>query len=203
MNEITTLIRRELNSAPTELTVDQFVDMIMEDIESAKSTYLALTTQKGNAQYEKDKQAYLKRREEEIAKIIKRSYEIYKREYYRLRYVEREIARWPEEYKRSYWHEPKHLTYVDWSMKPWDNGTSSINFSRGKDIVRNFFENRFKEDFNNKYFSQCRGWEIVLTQRPYFKLILSPELEQEWKDDEHRLADAISRFYTGSNYWGD
>lgn len=203
MRDFTTLVRRELTSSPTTLTVEQFVEMIMEDIETAKKTYFEMTSKRAEERYEADKKSYMERRVREIEKIITNSYKKYTREYYRLRWVEKEISKWPEEYKRNYWHTPDTLTYVDWSMKPWENGTSSINFSRGEDIVMDFFKNRFNEDFKNKYFSQCSGWEIVVTQRPYFKLILSPELEAEWEADEKHLADAISRFYAGSNYWGD
>ena len=203
MRDYTVLTRRELTSAPTTLSVEQFVEMIMEDIETAKKTYFEMTSKRAEERYEADKKRYAEQRAQEIEKIIKRSYAKYQREYYRLRWVEKEIARWPEEYKRNYWHNPDTLTYVDWSMKPWENGTSCISFNRGEDIVRDFFKNRFTADFNNKYFSQCLGWEIVITQRPYFKLILSPELEAEWEADEKHLADAISRFYAGSNYWGD
>ena len=203
MRDYTVLTRRELTSAPTTLTVEQFVEMIMEDIETAKKTYFELTSKRAEERYEADKKRYAEQRAQEIEKIIKRSYAKYQREYYRLRWVEKEIAKWPEEYTRKYWHNPSTLTYIDWSMKPWENGTSCISFNRGEDIVRDFFKNRFTADFNNKYFSQCLGWEIVITQRPYFKLILSPELEAEWAADEKRLSDAISRFYAGSNWWGD
>lgn len=203
MRDYTVLTRRELTSASTTLSVEQFVEMIMEDIETAKKTYFELTSKRAEERYEADKKQYAGQRARKIEKIIERSYAKYQREYYRLRWVEKEIARWPEEYTRKYWHNPDTLTYVDWSMKPWENGTSSISFSRGEDIVRDFFKSRFAEDFKNKYFSQCSGWEIVVTQRPYFKLILSPELEAEWEADEKRLSDAISRFYAGSNYWGD
>jgi hypothetical protein len=203
MRDYTVLTRRELTSAPTTLSVEQFVEMIMEDIENAKKTYFEMTSKRAEERYEADKKQYAEQRAQEIEKIIEKSYVKYQREYYRLRWVEKEIARWPEEYTRKYWHNPDTLTYVDWSMKPWENGTSCISFSRGEDIVRDFFKNRFTDDFNNKYFSQCLGWEIVITQRPYFKLILSPELEAEWEADEKRLSDAISRFYATSSYCGD
>ena len=203
MREFTTLVRRELTSSPTTLTVEQFVEMIMEDIETAKKTYFEMTSKRAEERYEADKKSYMEKRAKAFETIIANSYKKYTREYYRLRWVEKEIAKWPEEYERKYWHNPDTLTYVDWSMKPWENGTSCISFSRGEDVVRSFFEYQFKDSFKNKYFSQCSGWEIVVTQRPYFKLILSPELEAEWAADEKRLSDAISRFYAGSNWWGD
>jgi hypothetical protein len=175
----------------------------MEDIETAKKTYFEMSSKRAEERYEADKASYMRKRAKAIETIIANSYKKYTREYYRLRWVEKEISKWPEEYERNYWHNPDTLTYVDWSMKPWENGTLCISFNRGEDIVRDFFKNRFNEDFKNKYFSQCLGWEIVVTQRPYFKLILSPELEAEWEADEKRLSDDISRFYAGSNYWGD
>lgn len=204
MIEITTLTRRELTANPTTLTSNEFVDMIMQDIENAKKTYFDITTRKADARHERNKQEYLKRREEKIAAIIKQSYEKYTREYYRKHWVEKELAKWPEEYKRSYWDKGEELTYVDWSMEPWKNGTYSVSLiRRTEEEIREFFANCFNDDFNNKYFSQCMGWEIVVNQRPYFRLILSPELQAEWDADEKRLCDSINRFYSNSNYWGD
>lgn len=204
MIEITTLTRRELTTNPTTLTSNEFVDMIMQDIENAKAAYFDITTRKADARHERNKQEYLKRREEKIAAIIKQSYEKYTREYYRKRWVEKELAKWPEEYKRNYWDKGEELTYVDWSMEPWKNGTYSVSLiRRTEEEIREFFANCFNDDFNNKYFSQCMGWEIVVNQRPYFRLILSPELQAEWDTDEKKLCDAINRFYSNSNYWGD
>ena len=89
-------------------------------------------------------------------------------------------------------------------MEPWNNGTSSVSLTRNSEEgIRKFFENKFKQDYNNKYFSQCTGWEIVCTCRPRVKLILSPELEAQWKEDERKLGEAISRFYGRSKYCGD
>lgn len=204
MRDVTTLVRREIEGTPANLTVEQFVEMVMADIEVAKQTYFEKTSQEAEARYERDKKDYFERRNKAIEKIKEESYKKYTREYYRLRWVEKEIAKWPEEYKRGYWHKGEELTYVDWSMRPWEMGTSSISLNRRTDEeVREFFVDMFKNDFDNKYFSQCNGWEIVISQRPYFKLILSEELENEWRSDEKRLSDSVARFYSGSNYWGD
>ena len=204
MKDMTTLVRREIEGTPVNFTVDQFVEMIMQDIETAKQTYFEKTSQEAEARYERDKKDYFERRNKAIQKIKEESYKKYTREYYRLRWVEKEIANWPEEYKRGYWHKGEELTYVDWSMEPWKNGTYSISLNRRtNEEVRGFFADMFKNDLDNKYFSQCNGWEIVVNQRPFFKLILSEELENAWKADEKKLCDAINRFYAGSNYWGD
>ena len=203
MTEIKTLTRRELTANPTTLTSNEFVDMIMQDIETAKKTYFEMTSKDAEARYERDKKLYLDKREKDIAQIIEASYKKYTKEFYRKRWVEKQLEKFPEEYKRNFWHEPKELTYIDWSMKPWENGTSCISFDRGEEQVRKFFERVFEADFNNKYFSQCMGWEIVVNYRPSVKLILSEELEAQWKEDERKLGEAISRFYRGSKYWGD
>lgn len=204
MTEITTLSRRELTANPTTLTSNEFVDMIMQDIETAKKTYFEITSRKADERYERNKSDYLVRRYNAIDRIISQSFEKYKREYYRKRWVEKELAKWPEEFKRESWYEGEDLKYVDWSMEPWRNGTKSISLCRStEEDIREFFANCFNDDFNNKYFSQCMGWEIVINQRPYFRLILSPELQAEWDADKKRLSDSINRFYSNSNYWGD
>jgi hypothetical protein len=61
----------------------------------------------------------------------------------------------------------------------------------------------YDEAIKNKYFLQCTGWSIVEDFSTEFRFHLSDELQAEWKADEKKLADDISRFYAGSNYWGD
>jgi hypothetical protein len=57
---------------------------------------------------------------------------------------------------------------------------------------------------NNKYLHGCTGWCIVFDKYDhYLKLELSEELEAQWKEDERKLGEAISRFYRGTTYWGD
>lgn len=204
MIETTTLSRRNLKFSPTALSAKEFVDMIMQDIETAKKTYFEMTSKDAEARYEREKKDYAKQRNNAISKLISQSFEKYKKEYYRQRWLKKEIAKWPEELKRSYFHNGEHLTFIDWSMEPWNNGTSSVSLTgNSEEGIRKFFENKFKQDYNNKYFSKCTGWEIVCTCRPRVKLILSPELEAQWKEDERKLGEAISRFYRGTNYWGD
>lgn len=204
MTETTTLSRRDLGFNPTALSANEFVNMIMQDVETAKQTYFEITSRKAEERYERDKKDYFERREKAIAKIVEDSYKKYTIERYRLRWVEKESSKWPMEFKKTYWHKPEELTYVDWSMKPWKMGTSCISFTRNTaDEVKEFFKDMFLNDYNNKYFSRCTGWEIVVNQRPYFKPILSDELEAEWKADEKRLYDSINHFYSNSNYWGD
>lgn len=204
MTETTTLSRRDLGFSPTALSANEFVNMIMHDIADAKEAYLEISTRDAEAAYERDKKNYIERRNKAINKIMEESFVKYKREYYRQQWLKKELAKWPAKLERSHWHNPDHLTYIDWSMKPWEMGTKSVSLVRNtEEEIKEFFRNRFKEDFDNKYFSQCMGWEIVVNQRPYFRLILSPELQAEWNADEKRLSDSVTRFYSGSNYWGD
>ena len=69
MKDMTTLVRREIEGTPVNFTIDQFVEMIMLDIETAKQTYRDITTKEANARYERDKNDYFERRNKEIEKI--------------------------------------------------------------------------------------------------------------------------------------
>ena len=195
-------ITREFNKSASEITKEEFIQMMLEDIESAKIAFRKWSDEIAEATYQRDNEEYIVKRAEKIEKIIAESYKLYKREFYRLRWVEREIAKLPEVLiAKSYRHEGRDLTSIDWDIKPWYNGCSCIMFNKH---IENTLGHLYNEAIKNKYFLQCTGWSIVESlSTAEFKLHLSAELQEQWKADEHSLAESISRFYEGCTYWGD
>ena len=198
-------ITREFDKSASEITKEEFIQMMLEDIESAKIAFRKWTDEIAKATYQKDNEEYIIKRAEKIEKIIADSYKLYKREFYRLRWVEKEIAKLPEVLVvQSYRHEGRDLTSICWDIKPWDNSCSRIMSDHIKDTMLYTLGHLYNDAIKNKYFVQCSGWSIVGDpSSAEFKLHLSADLQEQWTADEHKLAENIARFYEGCTYWGD
>ena len=197
-------VTRKFNKNASEITRDEFIAMMRADIEATIAKFRTWTAIVGDKKYQEDNEAYKIRRAEKIERIISESYKKYKREYYRLRYVEREIASLPENLIRNSIYDGRELGSISWDIKPWSNGCSLIMSDHIEDTLLYTLGHLYKEAIKNKYFLQCSGWSIVESlSTAEFKLHLSPELQEQWKADEHKLAESIARFYEGCTYWGD
>lgn len=193
-------VTREFTKNPADFTKEEFIRMAIEDAEVAKVEYRKWSDEVAEQRYNKDCEEYAKHREQRILDITNNSYKRYKRESYRQRWVEQEVAKIPKTLTRGYWHVGRDLTDIRWDLKPWDNGAHHIDLRRDLEYIFGYL---YDEAIKNKYFLQCTGWSIVEDFSTEFKFHLSEELENEWKEDERKLGEAISRFYAGSNYWGD
>lgn len=193
-------VSREFVKSPAELSKEEFIKMAIEDVEVAKVEYRKWSEEVTEQRYKEDCEEYAKHREQRILDITNTSYKKYKREFYRQRWVEQEIAKLPKTLTRGYWHVARDLTDIRWDLKPWDNGAHHIDIRRDLEYIFGYL---YDEAIKNKYFLQCTGWSIVEDFSTEFKFHLSEELQNEWKEDERKLGEAINRFYAGSNYWGD
>ena len=197
-------VTRKFNKNASEITRDEFISMMRADIEATIAKFRTWTAIVGDKKYQEDNEAYKIRRAEKVEQIISESYKKYKREFYRLRYVEREIASLPENLIRNSIYDGRELGSISWDIKPWSNGCSLIMSDHIEDTLLYTLGHLYKEAIKNKYFLQCSGWSIVESlSSAEFKLHLSAELQEQWKADEHKLAESISRFYEGCTYWGD
>lgn len=197
-------VTRKFNKNASEITRDEFIAMMRADIEATIAKFRTWTAIVGDKKYQEDNEAYKIRRAEKVEQIIAESYKKYKREFYRLRYVDREIAKLPENLIRNCAYDGRELGSVKWDIKPWSNGCSLIMSDHIEDTLLYTLGHLYKEAIKNKYFLQCSGWSIVESlSSAEFKLHLSAELQEQWKADEHNLAESISRFYEGCTYWGD
>ena len=196
---------RNFEKNASEITKEEFIQMMMEDILAAKEAYRAWSDKTAEEKYIADSKIYAERRQQAIDRIIENSYKKYKREFYRLRWVEKMMSCYPEVMEKdSYSHFGRDLSSIRWDIKPWYNGCSRIMSDHIEDTLLYTLGHLYNEAIKNKYFLQCSGWSIVESlSTAEFKLHLSPELQEQWKEDEHKLAESISRFYEGCTYWGD
>ena len=197
-------VTRKFNKNASEITRDEFIAMMRADIEATIAKFRTWSAIVNDKKYQEDNEAYKIRRAEKVEQIISESYKKYKREFYRLRYVEREIASLPENLIRNSIYDGRELSSISWDIKPWSNGCSLIMSDHIEDTLLYTLGHLYKEAIKNKYFLQCTGWSIVESlSTAEFKLHLSAELQEQWKADEHSLAESIARFYEGCTYWGD
>ena len=195
-------VTREFGKSGAELTKDEFIQMLIEDFSTARVEYRKYSDIKAEETYQKDCEQHKNRREQRIQKIIDDSFKRYKREFYRLRWVESEMKKVPSEVleRHPYSHFGHDLDSIKWDMKPWENGCRIFNVVIDlEERLGNFYE----ECIKNKYFSNCTGWSIVEDFSTEIKFHLSEQMQEEWRADEKRLADDIARFYEGCRYWGD
>ena len=194
-----TFVTREFGKTGAELTKEEFIQMMNEDIATAKVEYRAWSDKTAEDKYIADSKIYAERRQQKIKDIIDLSFKKYKKEYYRLRWVDKEIAKIPEPLAKGYYHEGRDLTSIQWDIKPWSNSSQYINIEHLDCELEYLYYGAIK----NRYFQQATGWSIVEDFNTEFKLHLSDELQEEWKIDERKLAEDIARFYEGCTYWGD
>lgn len=198
-----TFVTRELGRSISEISKEEFISIIIEDVKNAKVEYKKWSEEEAEQRYERDCQTYIEKRNKKIENIIAESKNrVYKRESFRTRWVEKEIAKLPETLNRSSHYSGKDLLYIKWDVKPWDNATSYIGVNDDSALER-LFSSYYDNSINNKYFKNSTGWSIVEDNFTEFKFHLSEELQAEWREDEIRLSESISKFYSGSNYWGD
>lgn len=204
-------VTRNFEKNASEITREEFVAMMRADVEVAIAEFREWSASESEKKYQVDNEAYKIRRAEKIEQIIAESYNKYKRESYRLRYVDREIASIPENLDRCY-YKGRELGSIKWDIKPWSNGCTLImwgsNIYGGNEYDANYLERYvsglYDEAIKNEYFLHSTGWSIVESMSSAeFKLHLSDEMEAKWKADEHHLAESIAKFYEGCTYWGD
>ena len=195
-------VTREFGKSGAELTKDEFIQMLMEDFSVARVEYRKYSDRKAEESYQKDCENHKNRREQRIQRIIDDSFKKYKREFYRLRWVESEMKKVPSEVleRHPYSHFGHDLDSIKWDMKPWENGCRIFNVVID---LEQRLGNLYDEAIQNKYFRNCTGWSIVEDFSTEIKFHLSEQMQEEWRADEKRLADDIARFYADCRYCGD
>ena len=189
------LITRE-NIICSELTKEQFVNMMSEDLTNALHEDVRIF--KPIAE-EYHKQCIERDRERVIKRATEFAERKWKTEKKRKAYIESEIEKLTD---KPLYFSP--VSYFDFDAEPWKNGISGCCILHPCETVEHL-ERCFEYIKDNVYFKAAKGWQLIdhRNSRPEIKLILDEEMETKYKNDERGLSEAIARFYEGSNYWGD
>jgi len=183
------------------LSKEDFANLLYEDFLKAIENHKDIL----NAAWEAS-------RDERMLKVRAAAYKYaetkWKRESRKSSYIETEV-------NKEFWREyPEYwaVSYFDFDV---NFGTQNYTTSIGKNseaVIERIYNELHENDFRLKFFNAATGWQFVIDEkadglgyygRPWIQLILPDELNQEIKDNEKQLSDAINRFYAGSNYWGD
>lgn len=189
------LITRE-NIVCSELTKEQFVNMMSEDLTNALHEDVRIFKPIAEAQFYHNQEQHLEYVEKRAREFAAKRWKTDKRrDQYVLDVLSKE--------KRNVF-EFRPVSYFDFDVEPWKNGISGCCILHPCETVENL-ERCFEYIKDNVYFKAAKGWQLIdhRSFRPEIKLILDEEMETKYKNDERGLSEAIARFYADSNYWGD
>lgn len=190
------LITRE-NIVCSELTKEQFVSMMMEDIKKS-----AIESERIFKPIEEDyhKQCIEKNKESVIKRATEFAERKWKTEKKRKAYIESEIEKLNN---KPFYFNP--VSFFDFDIEPSKLGINGWCIFSVNSISEYQLEKVFDLIVNNKYFKSATGWRFTekRNSRSEIELIMPDEMVKLFKNEEQKLTEAISNFYSGSNYWGD
>lgn len=195
--ENTVLCTRTYKFNCGKLTAYRFIDDMMMDLISAKSRYDAINYP---IQEQRHQDRIKSLEQSTYNHAVKYAEKRWKTERRRKQYVEEEMKK-----LKTSAFKYRSITFFDFDVEPWSNGISNdciLSYDKlDKDALLRCF-NRIRD---NKYFKNAIGWKLVDHQysRPQIELILPEDLRKEFDNDSKTLGEAISNFYSNSNYWGD
>jgi hypothetical protein len=189
------LITRE-NIKCSELTKEQFVTMMMEDLKNSVIKSEEIFRPELEAQFYHNQEQHLEYVESRARKYACKKWKTDKRrDQYVLDVLSKE--------KRNIF-EFRPVSYFDFKLNPSQNYISDSCVLR-VNTTEDKLEHCYDMIKDNKYFLSATGWELIEERcsRSQIKLIMPDEMVEMYRKEERGLCEAISKFYAGSNYWGD
>jgi hypothetical protein len=191
---IAILITRNVNCS--ELTKEQFVTMMMEDLKRAPIKSEEIFRPELEAEFYHNQEQH--------------------REYVEKRAREYACKKWKTDKKRDQYvldvlskekinvFEFSPVSYFDLKLNPHENfisGSCCLTVDSSEEKLERCYE-MIKD---NKYFLSATGWELIESRsfRSRIKLIMPDEMNEMYRKEEEGLANAIANFYAGCRYWGD
>jgi hypothetical protein len=196
----------ERNVEVKNISKEQFINAMVEDITNAVNIYQKMVdTYNENAERE-----YTERNLERFYREAEKLFAKFKRESTRQRKTETYVTEMMSKYNR--FCKERGITYFDFDCEPGTNGISGYCVISVDNMTENL-PHTFEYLKDNKYFKNAIGWKLgyinssngngLCSFRPQIYLTLPIEFEIKFKAEQKSLSDAIARFYSNSNYWGD
>lgn len=187
------------------LSKEEFISMMTEDYEKAVKEATALL----DKEHEENKKARVERVKKE-AEAYANSH--YKRDSNKKKYIDNAVANELSK-DRGHWYD---ITWFDFDTSfGKDNAINSyciIKKETLKFLGKVYDDLTDEKGYANTFWKEATGWAFKYTAskdnyhscfRPWIDLIISDNKREEIKQNEKHLADAINKFYSGTNYWGD
>lgn len=189
------LITRE-NIKCSELTKEQFVTMMMEDLKNSVIKSEEIFRPELEAQFyhnQEQHREYVEKRAREYA--CKKWKTDKKRDQYVLDVLSKE---------KTNVFEFHPVSYFDFKLNPHENyisGSCCLNVDSSEEKLERCYD-MIKD---NKYFLSATGWELIEERsfRSKIKLIMPDEMNEMYRKEEEGLANAIANFYADCKYCGD
>lgn len=202
MGVVTLLRHEDIDCA--NLSKEEFVSLMKKDIAKAIEEYTSICK-------DYNEKAIVNLIERTKKAAIEYAEKKYKRQSSRDKYVENAIKN--AEASKMYLSNPDKIFFDFWPEKGSNDGTPTVCIL-SKDTDKHQLAKCYDKLKDSKYFTGATGWVFkyesqnkdsvsIYSFRPYVDVIIDDNLRAEQVRDEKRLADAIERFYSGSNYWGD
>ena len=188
----------ERNVKCSELTMDDFVKMMSEDLKNAeiihREFYLPIEVERYNFYIQSRRHAYISTTKEFAEKK-------WKTEKKRKAYIDKEIEKFDSNVTPFKFY---GISFFDFKVDPGKNivpGCCSLNVNASEEQLKKCFE-YIKQ---NEYFNAALGWKLVDYRgfRPQIELKLDEEFEKKFEAERKALEDDIARFYRNSTYCGD
>lgn len=196
-NVSTKAILIERNVDCGNLTEDEFVEMVYDDLTEAKEKYDASA---------KEAEIEWCRRESEIKRNdhYRFASQKWKTEEKRMKYVNDKISKASNTCKYNH---PTEV-HID-TLNP--SYSSSTIIELGTSNMKNSIRMFWKDLEKNEYFKSAKGWEIyfytendlLLGKRFEMKFYLDKKDEKKFKSDRNEIGKKIEDFYKDTKYWGD
>lgn len=189
------LITRE-NIVCSELTKEQFVTMMMEDLKNSVIKSEEIFRPELEAQFyhnQEQHREYVEKQAREYA--CKKWKTDKKRDQYVLDVLSKEKTNEFQFYP---------VSFFDFKLNPSENyisGSCVLNVDSSEEKLERCYD-MIKD---NKYFLSATGWELIEERwsRSKIKLIMPDEMNEMYRKEKESLAEEISRFYADCKYCGD
>lgn len=188
---------------------EEVVNAMMTIVDQAEKRYSLVQKEYNKKLYEKVEAQKFKEFREEADKKYKRQKN--KDAYYN-KLVNQFLSK-PLEMR--YWGRPESLSFIDFSFNP----SYSLEV---REFVVNFDKNNNRETFekiydyykDREYFKDAKGMSIIINIdendsyikshfRPFAKLKLSKELQNQYMQEQYSFAEKMDNFRKETNYFGD
>lgn len=189
------LVTRE-NIICSELTKEQFVTMMMEDLKNSVIKSEEIFRPELEEQFYNNQKRHLEYVEQRAWEFANKKWKTEKR---RTQYVNEMLSK---EQAKTYKFNP--VSFFDFKLNPCDNGISDDCILR-VNTTEEKLGRCFDRIYNNKYFLNATGWKLIEERsfRSQIKLIMPDEMNELYRKEEEGLANAIANFYADCNYCGD
>lgn len=188
------LVTRNVNCA--ELTKEEFVSMMMEDLKNSVIKSEEIFRPELEAQFYHNQEQHLEYVEKQAREYACKKWKTDKR---RDQYVIDVLAKEP---RKIYEFNP--VSFFDFKLNPSDNYISGSCILTVDTTIEKL-ECCYDMIKDNKYFLSATGWELIESRnfRSQIKLIMPDEMNEMYHNEEKGLANAIANFYADCNYCGD